>query len=142
MTLIFWSLIRTGISDNVTVLFGACDLKLLYKMNPLQSLTLMQRSKCPRVQSIRHLTYPVRSQVSKRLRTSTAINRVTEQFLDLSLRFSTGIRSDRAALESARVGVPAVINSPEGVGKRHNKVAQIVISQNLVSPLIVVKRSQ
>lgn len=123
-----------GISDNVTVLFGACDLKLLLIQNEPSSIadayaTVKVLQQDFNLSDI--LLTPV--QVSSQEEASNIykrINRVTEQFLDLSLRFATGIRSDRAVLESARVGIPAVINSPDGeLAKDITALAQIVLSQ-------------
>ena len=123
-----------GISDNVTVLFGACDLKLLLIQNEPSSIadayaTVKVLQQDFNLSDI--LLTPV--QVSSQQEASNIykrINRVTEQFLDLSLRFATGIRSDRAVLESARVGIPAVINSPDGeLAKDITALAQIVLSQ-------------
>ena len=80
-----------------------------------------------------------KSRASRASNIHERINRVTEQFLDLSLRFSTGIRSDRAALESARVGVPAVINSPEGkLAKDITSSHKLLFLRSLASLLTVV----
>ncbi len=106
-----------GISDNVTVLFGACDVRLLLIQNEPSSIAdayatvkvLQQEFNLSDI-----MLTPV--QVSSEREAANIhkrINKVTAQFLGLSLDYSTGIRKDTVALSSARIGQPAVLHAPE-----------------------------
>lgn len=126
-----------GISDNVTVLFGACDLKILLIQNEPSSIAdayatvkvLQQEFNLSDI-----LLTPVQvSSQREAVNIHDRINRVTTQFLDLNLRYSTGIRSDRAALESARMGIPAVINSPDSkLAQDISKLAEILVVEESI----------
>ena len=106
-----------GISDNVTVLFGACDTKLLLIQNEPSSIAdayatvkvLQQEFNLSDI-----LLTPV--QVTNERESENIhkrINKVTAQFLGLSLNYSTGIRKDSVVLDSARLGQPAILHAPE-----------------------------
>jgi flagellar biosynthesis protein FlhG len=106
-----------GISDNVTVLFGACDIKLLLIQNEPSSIAdayatvkvLQQEFNLSDI-----MLTPV--QVSNERESENIhkrINKVTAQFLGLSLEYSTGIRKDPVVLNSARLGQPAILHAPE-----------------------------
>lgn len=106
-----------GISDNVTVLFGACDIKLLLIQNEPSSIAdayatvkvLQQEFNLSDI-----MLTPV--QVTNERESENIhkrINKVTAQFLGLSLEYSTGIRKDPVVLNSARLGQPAILHAPE-----------------------------
>jgi len=106
-----------GISDNVTVLFGACDIKLLLIQNEPSSIAdayatvkvLQQEFNLSDI-----MLTPV--QVSSEREAENIhkrINKVTAQFLGLSLDYSAGIRKDPSVLNSARLGQPAILHAPE-----------------------------
>jgi len=106
-----------GITDNVTVLFGACDIKLLLIQNEPSSIAdayatvkvLQQEFNLTDI-----MLTPV--QVSNEKESENIhrrINKVTAQFLGLSLEYAAGIRKDPVVLNSARLGQPAILHAPE-----------------------------
>lgn len=105
-----------GISDNVTVLFGSCDVKLLLIQNEPSSIADAYATVKVLQQefSITDVTLtPV--QVSNELEAQNIhkrIDGVTSQFLDLSIGYATGVRTDQAVLNAARVGQPVMLHSP------------------------------
>lgn len=107
-----------GISDNVTFLFAACDIKLLLIQNEPASIadayaTFKVLQHEYNLSDVKLTPVRVGSQQEAKS-IHDKIDGVTAKFLGLRLGYSTGIRTDADILEAARQGVPAVNLFPNG----------------------------
>ncbi len=121
-----------GISDNVTVLYSACNIRLLLIQNEPSSIAdayatikvLQQEYNLTDV-----LLTPVQvASEREAINIHKRINKVSGQFLGVSLDYATGIRKDASVLEAARVGQPSVLHNPDGpLSEDVKRLADIVI---------------
>jgi flagellar biosynthesis protein FlhG len=106
-----------GIGDNVTVLFGSCDVKLLLIQNEPSSIadayaTVKVLQQEFNITDVTLTPVQVANQIEAQ-NIHKRIDGVTSQFLDLSIGYSCGVRKDQAVLNAARLGQPVVLNAPQ-----------------------------
>ena len=102
-----------GITDNVTVLFSACDLRLVVVQNEPSSIAdayamIKVLKKEYDINELSLLASQVRSEQEAMI-IYQRVNQVTMQFLDLDLSYAGSVRADASTcLDAARKGIPAV----------------------------------
>jgi flagellar biosynthesis protein FlhG len=123
-----------GITDNVTVLFSACDIRLVVVQNEPSSIAdayamvkvLKQEYD---LSGLNLLPCQVRSKEEAET-IYQRVNKVTSQFLDLQLDYAGYVREDESiVIESARKGIPAVNLDPQAkISKDIKAIADKVMS--------------
>lgn len=107
-----------GITDNVTVLFSACDIRLVVIQNEPSSIAdAYAMVKVLKQEYDLAGLYLLPCQVRSEQEAKTIyqrVNKVTSQFLDLQLDYAGHVRNDeKVVLESARKGIPAINMAPQ-----------------------------
>jgi flagellar biosynthesis protein FlhG len=107
-----------GITDNVTILFSACDIRLVVVQNEPSSIA----DAYAMIKVLKHeyditqlhlLPCQIRS-VEEAKTIYERVNKVTMQYLDLHLQYAGSLRKqDELILESARKGIPFVNLEPK-----------------------------
>jgi flagellar biosynthesis protein FlhG len=107
-----------GITDNVTILFSACDIRLVVVQNEPSSIA----DAYAMIKVLKHeyditqlhlLPCQIRSKEEAKT-IYERVNKVTMQYLDLHLQYAGSLRKqDELILESARKGIPFVNLEPK-----------------------------